>query len=127
MMTKQQGFARNRSTRLLSLTIVLAAAGCRFDGSGLAPDAFHIWCDVPVWDCPKTSTPPAFTFSGSHPNISKYLKQDNFWKLKDAAYQVYWNPPVFVVNPGPDVLPGCTLVATGADGETAVVEVVVAD
>ena len=112
-MTMSSAVTRCCSTWLLILCAVLPAVGCRFDSSGLAPGGFNIFCNTEVWDCPKTTTPPNFTLSGPHASVSKYIKRDNFWKVKDAAYQVYWHPPIYVVNPGPAELPGSTMIMTG--------------
>ncbi len=112
-MTIKRSLSRRCSTGLLSLGVILAATGCTFDTSGLAPAGFRINCSADVWDCPKTSTPPSFTLSGANPNISKYIKRHNFWKVKSTPHQVYWNRPIFVHNPGPTELPGSTMVMTG--------------
>ncbi|UCG16006.1 MAG: hypothetical protein JSV19_12000, partial [Phycisphaerales bacterium] len=98
---------------LVCLGMILVVTGCVPDWGGLAPGGFWMFCDVEVWDCPKTVTPPDFTLSGPHASISNYIKRNNFWKVKDAAYQVYWHPPIYVVNPGPEQLPGSTMVMTG--------------
>ncbi|UCG16005.1 MAG: hypothetical protein JSV19_11995 [Phycisphaerales bacterium] len=113
-MTTTRNFTQGWPTWLLGLCAMLPAVGCRFDSSGVAPAGFLVYCDAEVWDCPKTTTAPNFTLSGSNANISSYLKRHDFWGVKNAAYQAYWNRPIFVINPGPDALRGSTLVMTGA-------------
>ena len=90
----RQSARRCGAASLLCLGMLVGMAGCVPDWSGLAPGGFWMYCNVEVWDCPKTVTPPDFVVSGSHASISKYITRDNFWKIKDAAYQVYWHPRI---------------------------------
>ncbi|MCP4593067.1 MAG: hypothetical protein GY842_20220, partial [bacterium] len=106
-------------TRCLPLVvgIITATTGCTFDPSGLEPGGFWITCGAEVWDCPKTATPPSFTIQplGTYTQPGNYKKRTNFWGVKSAAYQAYWHPPVFVTGPGPDELPGSTMIMTGGN------------
>ncbi len=113
-MTAQPLHQRYRVSCLLGVTIFFFLPACRFDPSGLAPAGFRIACDIDVWDCPKTATPPNFTLGGASPSINSYIKRPDFWKVKDTPYQVYWNRPIFVIDPGPNELRGATMVMTGA-------------
>jgi hypothetical protein len=95
---------------LLNFGSIMLLMGCSFDLS--TPRGRWVNCDVEVWQCAKTSTPPTFTLSGENPNIGNYIQRHNFWQVKDAAYQAYWDTGIFVFDSGPDVLPGSTMIMT---------------
>ena len=112
-MTMRLNLMRRGLAYVVCMGVMLAATGCFPDWGGLEPGGFWIFCDVPVWDCPKTVTPPSFTLSGPHASVSKYITRNSFWKDKNAVYQVYWHPQIFAVNPGPKELLGSTMIMTG--------------
>ncbi|MCP4590432.1 MAG: hypothetical protein GY842_06800, partial [bacterium] len=106
---------RRHSLWILILGVIVGSAGCSHDFD--TPEGYQISCLVEVWDCPKTATPPNFTIQplGTYTQPASYKKRSNFWGVKSGAYQAYWHPPVFVTGPGPDELPGSTMIMTGGN------------